>query len=79
MWCTGANMSVKEHLRLLQKRTTRIVCCALFLAHTEPIVKDLNILLLNNLTSFAQCVFMFKVNHTIYPNITKLVFFVKSH
>ena len=61
-------MSVKEYLRLLQKRAIRIVGRAPFLAHTEPIAKDLNILLLNDLTSFAQCVFMFKVYHTIYPN-----------
>ena len=62
-------MSVKEHLRLRQKRAIRIVCRAPFLAHTKPTAKDLNILLLNDLTSFAQCVFMFKVYHTIYPHI----------
>ena len=73
IWC-GANMSIKKHLRLLQKRAIRIVCCAPFLAHTEPIAKDLKILLLNDLTSFAQCVFKFKVYHTIYPNIITSLF-----
>ena len=67
-------MSVKEHLRLLQKRAIRIVFRSPFLAHTEPIAKDLNILLLNDLTSFAQCVFMIKVYHTIHPNIINSLF-----
>ena len=52
IWC-DANMSVKEHLILLQKRAIRIVCHAPLLVHTEPIAKDLNILLLNDLISFA--------------------------
>ena len=67
-------MSVKEHLRLLQKRAIRIICRAPFLAHTEPIAKDLKILLLYDLTSYAQCVFMFKVYHSIYPNIITSLF-----
>jgi hypothetical protein len=73
IWC-GANMTTKEQLRLLQKRAVRIICRAPFLAHTEPIAKDLNILLLNDLILFVQCVFMFKVYHAVYPNIITSLF-----
>ena len=67
-WCNSSN-SLLQQIILLQKRAIRIVDFNSYLAHTKPIAKDLGILLFNDLVKYVQCMFMFKVFHSIYPNV----------
>ena len=56
-----------EKVLLLQKKVIRIICNALFLAHTDPLFLEHNILKINDLYLLHLGEFMYKFNSGTLP------------
>ena len=65
----AANKHLMESLFKLQKRAVRLIVSAKYLAHTEPIFKELHVLPLFKLHQFAIVLFMFKLRNDMLPNV----------
>ena len=50
----GATISEGSPLDLLQKKTLRLIFSSKYIAHTEPICKDLQLLKLTDMSSIAS-------------------------
>ena len=68
-----------ERVLLLQKKVIRIICNAPFLAHTDPLFFEHNILKIKDLYlfHFGEC--MYKLNSRTLPFVFNDMFTKKSH
>ena len=59
-------------LQLLQKKIVRIITDSNYLAHTDPLFKQTNILKIKDLHKYLLCLYMYKLkssNHSIFVSI----------
>ena len=68
VWGRAANIHLSR-LHLLQKRVLRVICKTHFLAHTEPLFKDCNVLNVYQINQYVTGIFMYKYNKCLLPNI----------
>ena len=66
VWGTAAECHLNR-LKLFQKRAVRIIQKQNYLAHTEPIFKDLHILKLKQIINKSILLFMFKYKNSLLP------------
>ena len=57
----GSVLKNNHHLHLLQKKAIRIITNSHFIAHTEPLLKELGLLKITNIFSLAIWKFYFKL------------------
>ena len=65
----SAGVSVLNPLKILQKRTVRMLTLSPRLAHTAPLFRELNFLPLELLFKFHILVYMFKSKNTMLPQM----------
>ena len=61
-------------LVMLQKKATRLISKAHFIAHTDPLFKDLKLLNLDNINKYQQNVFMYKYANKQLPSKFQALF-----
>ena len=64
----GAKISRDDKLHLIQKRCLRLISNSSYIAHTEPICKDLRIISLPDMYSVAMWKFYYKLMNNILPS-----------
>ena len=69
----GAKISRDDQLHLIQKRCLRIISNSSYIAHTEPICKDLQIISLPDMYSVAMWKFYYKLMNNILPSYFTLM------
>ena len=70
IWGNCAKKYLHEML-IIQKRTIRFICKQDFRAHTVPLFKTLQILLVDNLVMHRLCVLCHELTHDIGPPVLK--------
>jgi len=70
----NANKTITNKVNLLQKRAIRIISKAKYNSHTEPLLKNLNILNVNDLYEFEILIFMHKFIHHKLPKSFSNIF-----
>ena len=63
-----------DRIFLLQKRAIRLICSANFLAHTEPLFKELNILKINDIMQARALKFYFRYCNSELPQYFTNIF-----
>ena len=63
----GSVLKNNHHLHLLQKKAIRIITNSHFIAHTEPLLTELGLLIITNIFSLAIWKFYFKLMSNQLP------------
>ena len=63
-----------DRIYMLQKRAIRLICSANFLAHTEPLFKELNTLKINDIMQVRALKFYFRYSHNELPQYFTNIF-----
>ena len=69
----GAKISRDDQLHLIQKRCLRLISNSSYIAHTEPICKDLRIISLPDMYTVAMWKFYYKLMNNILPSYFILI------
>ena len=64
----GAKISRDDTLHLIQKRCIRIISNSSYIAHTEPICRNLRVINLPDMYSVAMWKFYYKLMNNILPS-----------
>src|ERR1700733_11428786 len=78
VWATNYNSRLHD-LLILQKRIIRIINESSYYAHTQPMFLKLKLLILDKLTSYQTCLFIYKSLNNLLPlEFTKMFNYVSD-